>query len=145
MRRRSNRDGGSTKTRADKAATPKRRHASKSARHRSSATASDTELARRTRERDEALEQFSATSAVLKVISGSAGELEPIFRAMLDNATRICEATSGLLVRVEDDDFRIVASLHPIATKVYTDRRYCSPRALPFCSKCECSKKLLAA
>jgi GAF domain-containing protein len=111
MRRRSNRNGGSTKTRADKAATPKRRHASKSARHRSSVTASEIELAQRTRERDEALEQFSATSEVLKVISASAGELEPVFGAMLDNATRICQATSGLLVRAEADGFRIVASV----------------------------------
>jgi hypothetical protein len=63
------------------------------------------------RERDEALEQLSATSEVLKVISASAGELEPVFGAMLDNATRICEATSGLLVRAENDGFRIAASL----------------------------------
>src|SRR6516164_2943414 len=111
MRRRSNRDGGSTKARGGKAATPKRRHASKSARHRSSATASEIELARRTRERDEAVEQFSATSEVLKAISASAGELEPVFGAMLDNATRICDATSGLLVRAENDGFRIVASM----------------------------------
>src|SRR6516164_3025090 len=111
MRRRSNRDGGSTKARGGKAATPKRRHASKSARHRSSATASDTEVARLRRERDEALEQLSATSEVLKVISASAGELDTVFGAMLDNATRICEATSGLLVRAESDGFRIVASV----------------------------------
>jgi GAF domain-containing protein len=69
------------------------------------------QLDRRTRERDEALEQFSATSEVLKVISGSPGELEPVFRAMLENATHICEATSGLLVRAQNDGFRIVAAL----------------------------------
>src|SRR5262249_14910530 len=60
----------------------------------------------------ESLEQQTATADVLRVISSSPGELEPVFQATLENATRICEATSGLLVRVEDDDIRIVASLH---------------------------------
>ena len=104
MRRRSRAGGEPAKTRRRKTVTPKRRSARDS-------VGQETELARRTRERDEALEQFSATSEVLKVISGSAGELEPVFGAMLDNATRICEATSGLLVRAENDGFRIVASL----------------------------------
>ena len=48
---------------------------------------------------------------MLRVISSSPGELEPVFGAMLENATRICEATSGLLVRAENDGFRIVQSL----------------------------------
>ena len=105
MRRRSRAGGEPVKTRRRKTITLKRRNAPK-------AVGQETELARRTRERDEALEQFSATSEVLKVISGSAGELEPVFGAMLENATRICEATSGLLVRAENDGFRIVASWH---------------------------------
>jgi GAF domain-containing protein len=104
MRRRSRAGGERAKSQRHKAVTPKRRSAPES-------VGQETELARRTRERDEALEQFSATSEVLKVISGSAGELEPVFGAMLENATRICEATSGLLVRAENDGFRIVASL----------------------------------
>ena len=69
-------------------------------------------LKREIGEREEAQEQLAATSEVLKVISASAGELEPVFGAMLENATRICEATSGLLVRAENDGYRIVASLH---------------------------------
>ena len=105
MSRRSRAGGEPVKTRRHKAVMPKRRSAPES-------VGQETELARRTRERDEALEQFSATSEVLKVISGSAGELEPVFGAMLENATRICEATSGLLVRAENDAFRIVASWH---------------------------------
>jgi GAF domain-containing protein len=81
-------------------------------RRRSSTGDQKTEVARLARERDEAQERFSATFEVLKVISQSAGELEPVFRAMLENATRICEATSGLLVRAESDGFRVVESSH---------------------------------
>ena len=64
------------------------------------------------RERDEALEQQKATSEVLRVISSSPGELEPVFNAMLANATRICEATIGTLYLYEGTQFRVVALHH---------------------------------
>jgi GAF domain-containing protein len=59
----------------------------------------------------EALEQQTATSDVLRVISSSLGELEPVFQAMLTNATRICEAKFGLLWRIEDGAPRIISKL----------------------------------
>src|SRR5262249_16492006 len=63
----------------------------------------------RTRDLSEALEQQTATSEVLQVISRSPGELESVFRAMLSNATRICEAKFGLLHRYDNGLF------HPVA------------------------------
>src|SRR5262249_12756784 len=57
----------------------------------------------RTRELSEALEQQTATSEVLRVISSSPGQLEPVFEAMLQNATRICEAKFGTMYLREGD------------------------------------------
>src|SRR6516162_2760462 len=57
----------------------------------------------RTRELTETLEQQTATSEVLRVISSSPGELEPVFKTMLENATRICEAKFGTMFLREGD------------------------------------------
>jgi len=67
------------------------------------------ELRQRTDDLSESLEQQTATSEVLKVISSSPGDLEPVFNAMLANATRICEASFGALLLREGDVFRRVA------------------------------------
>jgi hypothetical protein len=70
----------------------------------------------------EALEQQAATSEVLGVISSSPGELEPVFQAMLTNATRICEANFGVLFLCEDGAFRTVA-LHNAPAAFAEERR----------------------
>ena len=70
-----------------------------------------TELRQRTADLSESLEQQTATFEVLKVISSSPGELEPVFRAILENATRICEAKIGILFRFDDGAYTAVATL----------------------------------
>jgi GAF domain-containing protein len=67
------------------------------------------ELRQRTMDLGEALEQQRATSDLLQVISGSPGNLEPVFQSMLENAVRICGANFGNMVLCEDDGFRAVA------------------------------------
>jgi GAF domain-containing protein len=67
----------------------------------------------RTHELSEALEQQTATSEVLRVISTSPGELEPVFQAMLANAARICEAKFGAMYLNEGSAFRTVAMHNP--------------------------------
>jgi signal transduction histidine kinase len=87
----------------------KRGAASKAARNRLSASSKDADIARLTHERDEALEREKATAEVLRVISSSPGELEPVFQTMLGNATRLCEADFGILYQYDGNVFRPVA------------------------------------
>jgi signal transduction histidine kinase len=67
------------------------------------------ELRERTDDLSESLEQQTATTDVLRVISNSSGELQPVFDAMLANATRICAAKFGMMWLIEGDAARCVA------------------------------------
>src|SRR5262249_10843430 len=67
------------------------------------------ELRQRTDDLTESLQQQTATSEVLRVISSSPGELEPVFQAMLENAIHSCQAGFGNLFLREDAAFRAVA------------------------------------
>src|SRR3974390_2487205 len=83
------------------------------------------ELRQRTDALTESLEQQTATSEVLKVISRSTGELEPVFHAMLETPVRICDAKFGNLWLREGDNFRIGAT-HG-APPAYADLRRREP------------------
>src|SRR5262249_33345746 len=69
------------------------------------------EVQARTRELSESLEQQTASAEVLRVISSSPGELEPVFQKMLANAVRICEAKFGVMFGFADEAFRALSSL----------------------------------
>src|SRR5262249_41193123 len=67
------------------------------------------ELRQRTNDLSESLEQQTATSEVLRVISSSAGELEPVFQTLLGNATRLCTADFGFMFQYKDGFFQLMA------------------------------------
>jgi signal transduction histidine kinase/HAMP domain-containing protein len=83
----------------------------------------------RTRELSESLEQQTATAEVLRVISSSPSNLDPVFQAVLTSATKLCEASFGILSLAEGEAFRIVA-MHN-APSAFADLRRREPVIRP--------------
>jgi len=81
------------------------------------------ELRERTTDLTESLEQQTATSEVLSVISSSPGRLESVFRSMLENAVRICQAKFGFMLRYDDDAYHTVAELCDVPAYIEEMRR----------------------
>ena len=81
------------------------------------------ELRQRTADLSEALDQQTATSEVLKIISSSPSDLRPVFQSMLENSVRICEAKFGQMFLCEGDKVRPVAQLDVPAALVQWDEQ----------------------
>ena len=112
MKRRSSAGGKPAKPQVPKRSTPKRGDAPKAARNRGASIGQETVVARLTHERDEALLRETANSEILRLISRSPGDLELVFRAILENATRICNANFGTLFRFDGESFHPVAQFN---------------------------------
>jgi len=87
------------------------------------------DLVERTADLTEALEQQTATSEVLRVISSSPGDLEPVFATMLQNAVRICDATFGNIYRWDGEALHLAATHN--APPAYAEERRRSPHHRP--------------
>ena len=95
------------------------------------ATDLERPLAQAQRQLSEALERQAATDEVLRVISSSPGDLQPVFNTMLENALRICEAKFGVLFRIDDEVTYPVAMLNlpPAFDQYLRQRERRKPRA----------------
>jgi class 3 adenylate cyclase/putative methionine-R-sulfoxide reductase with GAF domain len=115
MKRHSSASGKPARSRGPKSSKSKSRNPAKVAGSRPSQSGAETEVADLKRALHEALEQQTATSEVLKVISSSPGDLQPVFEAMLANAVRICDAAFGNIYRWDGETMRLIAS-HNVPT-----------------------------
>ena len=112
MRRRFRADDKRAKSRP-KPTRVKHRSAPDVTRNRSASVAGrETVVAELTQERDEALLRETANSEILRLISSSPGNLELVFRTILENATRICNAKFGNLFRFDGENYYPVAEFN---------------------------------
>ena len=101
------------------------------------------ELRHRTDDLSEALEQQTATSEVLKIISSSPGELEPAFHTVLENAVKLCEAKFGTLFLFNGTCFRVGANFNvpaPLADYQVKTGGFVPPPGLPLARLVETKK-----
>jgi two-component system, NtrC family, sensor kinase len=134
MRRRS-RASSKLATARSRKAMPKRRNAT--------TVRAVNESERLRRERDEALLRETANSEILRLISKSPGDLELVFRSILENATRICNANFGTLFRFDGEryhpaaQFNTPAALLEALTQLLS--QYPAPRSITLCGLKRCS------
>jgi two-component system, NtrC family, sensor kinase len=132
MKRRSKVAGRAGKAGRHEAATPKGRHNPPGAvpARRLATTGRDTETARLVRERDEALEQQTATADILRVISRSPSDLQPVFDTIAVNAARLCNALWSAVTRYDGELVHLV-SFHNLGDPRRADTlRQTFPRSL---------------
>src|SRR6516225_6172402 len=123
MSRRSRVGGKPTKQRRKRIVT-KRRNAPKAMRNRGvSIAGQETVVARLTQERDEALLRETANAEILRLIAKSSGDLELLFRTILENATRICNANFGTLFRFDGENILPVAQFNTPTTLLKAQTR----------------------
>ena len=127
MKRRDKTGGKAAKTQRLK--TLKRRNSPKNMQRGISLATGEETNVQLTRELAEAREREAATSEVLKVISSSPGQLEPVFNAMLENAVQICGAKFGNLFLCEGGALRAVA-FHG-TPRAYVEERQRNPVVRP--------------
>src|SRR6516164_9637406 len=113
MKGRSRTAGKTVKERARTALEPRRNNPPKTVRGRSSsAENAKSEVARLSRELNEALERATATAEVLTVINSSLGDLTPVFDVIAKRAMRLCDATFGGVWLIDGDRVRVVAAIN---------------------------------
>src|SRR6266480_7671507 len=109
MRGRSRTGGETVKARRHKAVPRKRGNAPKASVRGSPRAGQETKVARLTRERDEALEQRTATAEVLKIISTSPTEFQAVLEVVVRSAARFCKADDVTIFELDGQDLRIAA------------------------------------
>ena len=135
MRRRIKAGGKAVRTRRRKVATPNRHEKPTAGRcTQSSVAVLEEKLRRQARELDEARDERAAIEEVLRIVGASSGALEPVFKAILQNAARICQANIGTIYRYDGKLFHLEVSLGETLTlKDFRLRRgpFVPPAGLP--------------